>query len=304
MLKMFYHRRSAKSLQIIEIETQQIRTTIVVALIRFSGACLYPFGFKGFWRISRFLGSLTKTMITIKKNGILLSFNMQDPYWNRLVYKHYVYEPEISTYISDNYKRFDSFIDIGANIGYWSLQAKKRGGFNRVVAIEPNPNICDQLRNNVKKNFEDINILECAVGATAGTAILFVGHHIWDHAAASLNQIQGINVIEHEVTVLNLDLYISKEFGLSEKILVKLDIEGAEAALFRQSDFIYDKRISFIYEEHGSDLSCAATDWLLNQASREIFMLNSSGLNVMIESVKQLQVLKKDKSRGYNLICI
>jgi FkbM family methyltransferase len=304
MRRLYNQLKSEKMLQITDIENQQVWTKLIVGLIRLSGSCLYLVGFKGFWRVSKYLGSLTNSTITIKRDELFLTFNMQDPYWNRLVYKNYVYEPEIFTFISDNYNRFDSFIDIGANIGYWSLQAKKKGGFNRVVAIEPNPNVCSQLRNNVRDNNAEINILECAVGAKAGSANLYVGHHVWDHAAASLNRIQGSNVIVHEVTVLNLDLYILKEFQSNEKILIKLDIEGAEAALFRESNFIYDKRISFIYEDHGSDMSCIATDWLLNNSSREIFMLTSSGSNVKIDSVKQLRSLKTDKSRGYNLICL
>ena len=296
--------KSVRMLQVTDIQNQQMWTKLIVGLIRFSGRCLSLVGLKGFWRVSKFLGSLTNTTITIKRDDLFFTFNMQDPYWNRLVYKNYVYEPEIFTFIIGSYNRFDSFIDIGANIGYWSLQAKKEGGFNRVVAIEPNPNVCSQLRNNVRDNNAEINILECAVGAKAGSANLYVGHHVWDHAAASLNRIQGANVIAHEVTVLNLDLYISREFQSNEKILMKIDIEGAEAALFRESDFIYDKRISFIYEDHGSDMSCNATDWLLNNTTREIFMLTSRGSNIKIDTIKQLRSLKTDKSRGYNLICL
>lgn len=51
-----------------------------------------------------------------------------------------------------NYAGGDSvFLDIGANIGYYSLSAAKMG-FGKLIAIEPNPELLGRLRFNIEAN--------------------------------------------------------------------------------------------------------------------------------------------------------
>ncbi len=71
-----------------------------------------------------------------------------------------------------------TFVDVGANVGgyaFWMLS--RLGASGRVVAVEPNPDLCRQLRFNVRTNrAEDrVRVVEAAVGAERGTGTLLLG---------------------------------------------------------------------------------------------------------------------------------
>jgi FkbM family methyltransferase len=63
--------------------------------------------------------------------------------------------------------------DVGANIGLYSLLlAQLAGPSGRVFAFEPDPLMASALRANLQANDADVQVFECAVGATAGTGML------------------------------------------------------------------------------------------------------------------------------------
>jgi FkbM family methyltransferase len=61
-----------------------------------------------------------------------------------------VWEPQITHYLLSKERTQGIFIDVGANIGYYSLLASKI--FNRVIAFEPAPRTFAALCNNIKLN--------------------------------------------------------------------------------------------------------------------------------------------------------
>ena len=71
-----------------------------------------------------------------------------------------------------------TFVNVGANVGgyaFWMLS--RLGASGRVVAVEPNPDLCRQLRFNVRTNrAEDrVRVVEAAVGAERGVGTLLLG---------------------------------------------------------------------------------------------------------------------------------
>ena len=70
-----------------------------------------------------------------------------------------------------------TFVDVGANVGgysFWTLSLLDGSG--RVVAVEPNPDLAQQLRYNVRINSAQgrMRVLEAAVGAAGGTGALAI----------------------------------------------------------------------------------------------------------------------------------
>lgn len=64
-----------------------------------------------------------------------------------------VYEPFETELVQKEIKRGDVVLDIGANIGYWTLIfAKLVGEEGRVFAFEPDPTNFALLNNNIVKN--------------------------------------------------------------------------------------------------------------------------------------------------------
>jgi len=66
----------------------------------------------------------------------------------------------------------DAFVDVGANIGYFSLLASKLvGESGLVVAIEPSPTIFAVLESNLARNRAH-NVRAVCVAASASTGML------------------------------------------------------------------------------------------------------------------------------------
>src|SRR5947208_14093774 len=67
------------------------------------------------------------------------------------------------------------FVDVGANVGYFSLLASRRvGRGGRVLAIEPSAYAADRLAKTIRDNaITNIQLARIGVGAAAGEVTLF-----------------------------------------------------------------------------------------------------------------------------------
>lgn len=125
-------------------------------------------------------------------------------------------------------------LDLGANIGQYTLLAAKRvGDQGRVYAFEPATAEYRKLAANVARNrFRNVVIEKRAVGAEPGTALLHTcadGYGLY-HSLGS--PIRGGRGASEEVPVTTLDVFAA-ERELERVDLVKMDIEGAELAALR-----------------------------------------------------------------------
>ena len=119
-------------------------------------------------------------------------------------------------------------LDIGANVGIWSLLAAKRGA--RVHAFEPVPALADRLRRHAQLNNVDIVINAFALGAERATVTFFEARD-GNSGASSLRR-RSVRDIESDVAVMTVDDYISRE-RIDRVHVVKVDVEGAEVLVFR-----------------------------------------------------------------------
>ena len=141
-----------------------------------------------------------------------------------------VWEPSVSDYIAGALKPGDIFIDVGANIGYYTVLAAKRvGDTGRVYAIEASPTISRTLARNVAANTLSNVVLEnVAVVAEAGPIPIYL--HDTSNVGHS-TVIASVAGQEHrlEATVEGLPLVdIVPADALRQARLVKIDVEGAE----------------------------------------------------------------------------
>jgi FkbM family methyltransferase len=121
------------------------------------------------------------------------------------------------------------FIDIGANIGIYSLVAATSRSSVSVVAFEPDPASADLLRENIRLNSVDVRVIEAAISSTAGFAVLHVPHGHSGMASLrsrGLKQVDEVNV--RTVAVDELDGAIAVESGSAIDVVIKIDVEGHE----------------------------------------------------------------------------
>jgi FkbM family methyltransferase len=155
-----------------------------------------------------------------------------DEILGQYVYYFGVWEPRITHWVERRLKTGDTFIDVGANTGYYSLLASRRvGNGGRVVAIEASPRTFMELNNNLNLNrVNNVRALNVAVSDHAGTVALYGGPSS-HRGLTTLNPHQGLP-FECEVPAAPLaDLLRPEEIQGAR--LIKIDIEGAELEVAR-----------------------------------------------------------------------
>lgn len=139
------------------------------------------------------------------------------------------YEYAVSALLRAYLQPGDVFVDVGANIGYFSVIAASRvGASGAVYAFEPNPRIRARLERNVSLNgAEQIYVRAEAVSDAPGTLRLV-------EPEASGND--GLSRVERSatsgvaVTAVRLDAV--PELRARPPALVKVDVEGHELEVF------------------------------------------------------------------------
>jgi len=143
-----------------------------------------------------------------------------------LIYYLGTFEPYCLPYVRKVVGSGGTVLDVGANIGLYSIESAAAVGPNgRVVAIEAASSHVDALRQNIELNsLENVSVFETAVGAAAGHATLkrMSGDNL---GMFSLGQMDGVD--EQVVSVRTIDDVIL-EAKVSSLDLIKMDIEGSE----------------------------------------------------------------------------
>jgi FkbM family methyltransferase len=120
-----------------------------------------------------------------------------------------------------------TFIDIGANIGAYSLFVAAHAGRNaRILAVEPQPDVFARLAFNIAQNpFGTVKAVACALADKVGELTLFIDPaNRGESSVRILNSSAGRSVQVPATTLLAL---VESE-GYDRIDAVKLDVEGAE----------------------------------------------------------------------------
>ncbi len=146
------------------------------------------------------------------------------------------WEPMTTAIVSALLRPGDGFLDIGANIGWYSTLAAHLVGPNgRVIAIEPDPHNYELLVTN-SKGLVPVSALNIALADRSGTMLLTRSpDNLGDHRLAAINQLADVDARSTiEVRVDTLDHLISEErLPLDRLRIAKLDTQGAETLIFR-----------------------------------------------------------------------
>jgi FkbM family methyltransferase len=149
-----------------------------------------------------------------------------------VVYRQW--EPELTQLFWNSFGSDTVFVDVGANIGYFTLLAGSKihaGGAGRVIAVEPNPECCALIERNLVINWSmcEIALHKVAVGADNG--------EVWlaspaDRAANAHVSLGGEENGERKFRVPLAPLDALVPDGLKVDIL-KIDVEGHELSVFQ-----------------------------------------------------------------------
>jgi FkbM family methyltransferase len=155
------------------------------------------------------------------------------------------FEPEETKVLSDNLQRADVFIDIGANVGYFSCIARNKGV--KTVAVEPLPENLKILYANLKINgWDDVEIFPVGLAERPGIAEMYGG----GTGASLLSGWAGASDLwKRTISLTTLDTIIGKRF-IGKRLLIKMDVEGAEYGVLKgaQSTIKTDPKPTWLME--------------------------------------------------------
>lgn len=143
-------------------------------------------------------------------------------------------------------------LDIGANVGIWTVLLASHPKVNRVIAFEPSPSNLSFLRHNISVNGVEnkVTIVEAAVSDTTGTAFFSS-----EGSGATMRLAESGSFSVSTVTV--------DEKTQNEKIgLIKIDVEGFEPAVLDGAWQTIENCLPRLYIEYSlSQTKAAEKSW-------------------------------------------
>ncbi len=169
--------------------------------------------------------------------GKKMYLDLSDRVHCETLYTRGIWEKDVTAYLMKLLERGMVVVDIGANVGYYTLlAAEKVGDHGKVFAFEPEPSRYALLEKNVGVNdFKNVLLVQKAVSNKPGAARLYLDprHNPGDHRL--FDSFDGRESVAVETTSLD-DFFKDKSHFIH---VIKMDIQGAEmAALEGMADTI------------------------------------------------------------------
>jgi FkbM family methyltransferase len=203
------------------------------------------------------------------------------------------YEPYVARHVRAMLRPGDTFVDIGANVGYFTLLAASLvGPEGTVIAFEPSPDNCRLLRRSLAQNgLTNVRLVEKAV-AEAAHAVSFSGGGADSNARIlRAEEVQGREEHFAHVEALTLDEALQ---GQPRVDLIKMDIEGAEPRAWQGMQGVLRQHRPVIISEYAPELIRATSNCDPRQYLEQLWqehrlsILERSGAVREVETVQQI----------------
>lgn len=161
--------------------------------------------------------------------------------------KEGIWEPRTTEYIKNHLKEGQTFVDVGANVGYYSILASQLGA--KVIAFEPSKENRELLEKNIKDNNCDVEIHGEALSNVSGDAILYTDTTPGQYSLMGTGNGEKVSTVTYD------------SLNLSVPDFIKIDTEGSERSVLEGMTNILntDKPITIILEDWRNEI----TDWLV-----------------------------------------
>jgi len=221
--------------------------------------------------------------------------------------KNVAFENQSTHHVETLVKKGDTFIDVGAHHGYYSLVAAERvGSEGKIVAFEPVPENNRLLQENLAQiPPKTYQIFDCAVSDKSGSAQFNVP---WASDSASLYK----HPLAETLKIIKVPLKSIDELFPKEKIdFVKIDTEGNELKVLRgmRNTIEHNPDIKLLLEFNPECLESANTNPL-----ELLDEINSLGLDIYVvdeENSATSKLVNNSRWKDYltavnyrNLLCV
>jgi FkbM family methyltransferase len=208
----------------IHVGIHRVRKTIIWMVQRL------PFGSLFVFRCYRFILKAIGTQSCTTYFGARMSCDPSD-FIQSTILTFGVWEPEVSSVITNRLAEGGVFVDIGANVGYHTLLAAKLA--DKIVSIEANPIAFDLLSKNVAQNaINNIRMVNKAVSDKAGLLTLYDPFPGSDQGSVTTIEARGGAKLA-TIECAPLDEILTPD-ELKQITLIKIDVEGGEIPILRR----------------------------------------------------------------------
>ena len=240
----------------------------------------------------------TRIAIKIEANELKLYAYKWDVI-GRHLFKFGQYDPFLSDWLISRFRKTGgNFIDIGANLGYFTcLLGKLAGPSGTVLSVEPEPNNLKLLESNIAINLltEKIKVFRVALGAEIGTAKLNLYKNSNRGRHSLVSKSTGGTI---EVPIRKLDDLVDEIFSSGQRIdFLKMDVEGYEPfvvqgglnTLYRVDNMVMEYA-PFILKNSNADLKVFLNT--LYEIFPNVYLIGKSSMS----KITMEQVIEKNDS--------
>lgn len=228
-----------------------------------------------------------------------------------------VFEPYTTEVIKQNISNGDLVMDIGANIGYFTLiMAKGIRENGKVFSFEPEPKNFELLKKNVEiNNYSNVILEKKAIGNKTGIAKLYLADKKDNIFYSGLHRIFRSDLVSQisnpiSINIIKLDDYLQDLKSIKKIRLIKIDVEGAEFDVLKGMSKILDgnKEIKIVMEFSSENLK----DYGSNPSDVMDFLINKGfKLSIINEVEKRMEEVtgikgiidSEAKKIGLNIFC-
>jgi FkbM family methyltransferase len=265
-------------------------------------------GLKYFLKVAKSLGIADKPYKKRLHNIFYMLLNPTE-HIQRQLFWYGCYEKELGDLLKKMLRPNDVFIDIGANIGYFSLLSATISPSIKVISFEPVKDLFQKMRENFSINkTKNIVAINAAAGEINEQGELFLSAPD-NLGMSSFQQPENYSGRKEKVELVAIDDWF-RTSGLTKIDLVKLDIEGSElAALKGMRMVLEEQRPALIVEINPETLWLFGLKPLniynyLNQFNFDGFLISENGVLQHLNSSEISQTVNvlfihPDKKNAY-----
>lgn len=284
------------------ITNTNLREKLGALIARYSGKILQQISYVGFSKIAKLIGiflSSKKSVRTALYEDSLFDYPYADQYWSMLVASNGIYSREEQDFLKSCRSIEYAFIDCGANYGFMSILVSSSAyGKKPSFAIEADPNTFKHLQHNASLNNNRFDIHHRAVFSKSGELVNLHGHK---HEARSILNDDGISTSGNVETMALNDVMPWLKKQQTEKVILKLDVEGVEIEALKGASKLLEEDIAILFEDHGSDKSNETSQYFMEEMGMRVFYSDHDGCRELA-SLADVQRLKRNPRVGYDLI--
>jgi len=225
--------------------------------------------------------------------GLKLHVDPRDPSLAPWLLREGYWESWVTLAVSHRIRGGMRFVDVGANVGYYSILAAAQGA--EVLAIEPNPQLASMIGCSAADNDLFIHIACCAASNVASAILLRVHGNDLGGASLCFGDNDKEVTREHKVWRDTLDMIVKRTWLDMRVDFVKIDAEGSEYDIWRGMRGILTQNMKVVVlAEMASDRQYDVSEWLNDaiQLGFRLQLVNTEG-KLVATTIRELLRIPK-----------